>query len=55
MPPWLKVTGKRIIELPIMELAMAMPDINGDLPINLISTIRLFQERYQRLTEALLV
>ena len=30
MPVWLKVTGNRIMELPIIELAKAMPELNGD-------------------------
>jgi hypothetical protein len=33
MPVLLKVTGKRIIELPTMELAMAMPVMKGVLLI----------------------
>ena len=33
MPVWLKVTGKRIMDVPIMELAMATPVMMVDLPI----------------------
>lgn len=34
MPVWLKVMGKRIMELPIIELAMLMPVTAVDLLIN---------------------
>ena len=34
IPVWLKVTGKRIIEVPTMELAMATPVMIVDLDIN---------------------
>ena len=36
IPVWLKVIGKRIIELPIIELAMLMPVTAVDLLINKI-------------------
>jgi hypothetical protein len=41
MPVWLNVTGKRIIELPIIEFAMAMPVDKGDFIIDYLSTIPL--------------
>jgi len=33
MPYWLNLSGNMIMELPIMELAIAMPVMKADLPI----------------------
>ncbi len=38
-PYWLKLSGKIIIELPTMELAMATPVMNTDFPIGIIMRI----------------